>query len=125
MLQPVSDEVVESQVDQPFMFLWSEDWGSDENKVIFETVYGSLSGGGYNLEIAGTRHYDFSDLPLLSPLSPWFGLKGPIDGRRVLEIISQYTVAFFDEQMKGERSVLLEGPNPEYPEVEFIRKAAD
>ena len=79
---------------------------------------------GYSLTIAGTRHYDFSDLPLLSPLSPWLGLKGPIDGRRVLEIISQYSVAFFDAHLKGEENELLYGPSMEYLEVDFeIRNA--
>lgn len=118
-LEPLSDDVIESQVDQPFMFLWSEDWGSDENKVLFGEVYAGLDDVGYSLTIAGTRHYDFSDLPLLSPLSPWFGLKGPIDGRRVLEIVSGYTVAFFDEHLKGEHSELLTGASEEYGEVEF------
>ena len=110
---------MDSHIDQPFMFLWSEDWASEENKVIFEKVNRGLRSEGYSLEIAGTRHYDFSDLPLLSPLSPWFGLKGPIDGRRVLEIISQYTVAFFDAHLKGDGSELLYGPSEAYPEVSF------
>jgi hypothetical protein len=120
-LEPVSDEIIESHIGQPFMFLWSEDWGSDEdeNMGFFKTLYSNLSGGGFSLEIAGTRHYDFSDLPLLSPLSPWFGLKGPIDGRRVLDIINQYAVAFFDAQLKGGGGELLSGPSQEYPEVSF------
>jgi acetyl esterase/lipase len=126
-LEPVSDAVIESHINQPFMFLWSEEWGSDEdeNMGLFDGVFGGLSGGGYSLEIAGTRHYDFSDLPLLSPLSPWFGLKGPIDGRRVLDIISRYAVAFFDSQLKGEGSELLAGPSTEYPEVKFQIKSVD
>jgi pimeloyl-ACP methyl ester carboxylesterase len=118
-LIPVSDEVFESQVDQPFMFLWSEDWSSEENKALFSKVYAGLGSIGYSLTIAGTRHYDFSDLPLLSPLSPWLGLKGPIDGRRVIEIVSRYSVAFFDEHLKGENSELLAGPSQDYAEVDF------
>jgi dienelactone hydrolase len=118
-LVPVSDDVIESQIDQPFMFLWSEDWGSEENKDLFDNVYGDLGDVGYRLTIVGTRHYDFSDLPLLSPLSPWFGLKGPIDGRLVLEIVSAYSVAFFDEHLKGHESELLRGGSAEYSEVEF------
>jgi pimeloyl-ACP methyl ester carboxylesterase len=122
---PVSNEVVESQIDKPFMFLLSEDWGSEENKAISDKLYTGLGDAGYRLTIAGTRHYDFSDLPLLSPLSPWFGLKGPIDGRRVLEIISRYSVAFFDMHLKGERNDLLVGPAKEYPEVDFEITGAD
>ena len=107
------------------MFLWSEDWASDENMDLFETVYKGLTGGGFNLVIAGTRHYDFSDLPLLSPLSPWFGLKGPIDGRRVLEIISDYSVAFFNAQFNGGSDELILEIGQKYPEVEFQSKGID
>jgi hypothetical protein len=121
-LEPVAEAVIDDSVNQPFMFLWSEDWGSDENKALFNDVYEGLNGLGYSLTIAGTRHYDFSDLPLLSPLSPWFGLKGPIDGRRVMEIISAYSVAFFDEQLKGVSSELLVGVSEEYNEVDFEMK---
>ena len=121
-LEPVAEEVIEDSVNQPFMFLWSEDWGSDENKALFNDVYDGLDGLGYSLAIAGTRHYDFSDLPLLSPLSPWLGLKGPIDGRRVMEIISAYSVAFFDEQLKDESSELLVGVSDKFTEVDFEMK---
>ena len=118
-LEPVSLEALDEGLDQPFMFLWSEDWGSDENKGRFQSLYKELQGDAYQLEIEGTRHYDFSDLPLLSPLSPWFGLKGPIDGERVLGIINEYVVAYFDQYLLGIETPLLDGPSSEYPEVEF------
>jgi pimeloyl-ACP methyl ester carboxylesterase len=118
-LMPVSAEALESVMSQPFMFLWSEDWGSDENKDRFNKLYTKWEEDAFNLEIAGTRHYDFSDLPLLSPLSPWIGLKGPIDGQRVLRIINAYAVAYFDAYFKGVDSLLLEGESMEYPEVKF------
>jgi hypothetical protein len=118
-LEPVSVEALDEGLDQPFMFLWSEDWGSDENIRRFQNLYQELRSDAYQLEIEGTRHYDFSDLPLLSPLSPWFGLKGPIDGQRVLRIIDDYVVAYFDMYLLGIDRPLLDGPSSEYPEVEF------
>jgi predicted dienelactone hydrolase len=118
-LEPVSLEALDEGLDQPFMFLWSEGWGSDENKVRFQRLYKELRGDSYQLEIEGTRHYDFSDLPLLSPLSPWFGLKGPIDGERVLGIINEYVVAYFDRYLKDVENDLLNGPSLDYPEVKF------
>jgi pimeloyl-ACP methyl ester carboxylesterase len=118
-LEPVSLDVLDEGLDQPFMFLWSEGWGSDENKGRFQSLYQGLRGDAYQLEIEGTRHYDFSDLPLLSPLSPWFGLKGPIDGERVLGIINEYVVAYFDRYLKNIENDLLNGPSSDYPEVQF------
>jgi pimeloyl-ACP methyl ester carboxylesterase len=121
-LMPVSEEVFDEVLLQPFMFMWSEDWGSDENKERFKDLYAKLGEDSYSLKIAGTSHFDFSDVPLLSPLSPWFGIKGPIDGRRVLKIINDYAVAYFDEYLKGKESSLLEGPSSEYSEVAFEKK---
>ena len=44
---------------------------------------------------------------------------GPIDGYRMVKIINDYTLAFFDKHLKGEMSPLLDGPSPDYPDVEF------
>lgn len=44
---------------------------------------------------------------------------GPIDPSRMAEITTAYTLAFFGKHLKGEASPLLDGPSPEYPEVEF------
>jgi hypothetical protein len=37
----------------------------------------------------------------------------------MLHILNVYTLAFFDEHLKGEDIPLLDGPSPEYPEVAF------
>ena len=58
------------------------------------------------VSIDGTSHYDFADLPLLSPLAPQLGLKGPINGKRVTTIINDYLLSFFDMTLKGETTSL-------------------
>jgi len=50
----------------------------------------------FELTLKGTKQYDFSNLPLLSPLTVNLGLKEPIDGQLVQEIINAETRAFFD-----------------------------
>jgi hypothetical protein len=69
--------------------------------------------------IKGTSHYDFSDLPALSPLAPQLGLKGPLNGQRVLQIVNDYSLAFFDWALKGKPTTLLKGPSTSFPELEF------
>jgi hypothetical protein len=59
--------------------------------------------------IKGTSHYDFTDLPALSPLASQMGLKGPLNGRRVIKIVNDYSLAFFDWALKGKPTTLLEG----------------
>jgi pimeloyl-ACP methyl ester carboxylesterase len=118
-LVPVSDEVVADGLEQPFLFMRSESWATAENDDLLGQVYGGLENGGYLLTIQGTTHYDFSDLPLLSPLASALGLKGPIDGRRVLRIINDYTLAFFDRHLKNQDASLLDASSPDHPEVLF------
>ena len=62
---------------------------------------------------------DFSDAPLLSPLTSWLGVTGPIDAQRAHSIINAYSLAFFDRHLKGRPARLLDGPVRQYPEVLF------
>jgi pimeloyl-ACP methyl ester carboxylesterase len=42
-----------------------------------------------------------------------------VDGARGTQIIDAYVIAFFDRYLKGEEAPLLDGPSPDYPEVEI------
>jgi hypothetical protein len=69
------------------------------------------------ISIHGTTHYDFSDLPLLSPLAPQLGLKGPISGKRVTVILNDYLLSFFNATLRGLPTDLFEDENQKYNEV--------
>jgi hypothetical protein len=62
-------------------------------------------------------------LPLLTPLAPMLGLKGPIEGYRGMQIITDYLTAFFDQALKGQPSPLLAGSSTSYPEVTFEKRS--
>ena len=68
----------------------------------------------YAATIAGTDHGDFSDLALFYPRP-----EGRLDPRRGHEIINDYTLAFFDQYLRGKPSTLLTESAPKYPEVTF------
>jgi dienelactone hydrolase len=72
--------------------------------------------GGYNLTLLGSTHINFSDYPLRSRLDR--GGKISID--RAMKIINEYTVAFFDRELKGKYSALLarQSGSP-FPEAVF------
>ena len=118
-MKPVSEDVIAGGVNQPFAFFFSGTWSSNTNDSIFARFYENIKQHPPVMTIADTAHYDFSDLPLLSPIAPQLGLKGPLDGQRVVEIVNAYTVAFFDMALKGEGSTLFDWESPEYPEVNF------
>lgn len=118
-LEPVPETIIPGPLKQPFMFMRSELWGSAKNQARLDQLYRQMAGPGYRLTILGTNHFDFTLLPLLSPLTPALGLKGPLASDRTLQIITDYLVAFFDKHLKHISTPLLDGPAPNYPEVRF------
>lgn len=123
-LRPVSDAVLERGVAQPAFFMFSQSWAGDldslNNRQFRQLMANTRQAAGV-ISIAGTTHYDFSDLPLLSPLAPRLGLKGPIRGGRVTVIINDYLRSFFDAALKGVGTDLFDSRNQKYNEVEFIQ----
>jgi predicted dienelactone hydrolase len=93
---PVSDENLETGSPSPALFLMSELWPKPKN-VSRIAKFMKNSKQATWLTILGTGHYDFSDLPFLSPLTYQLGLSGPIDSTRGQQIVTQTTLSFFDQ----------------------------
>ena len=124
-MTPVSQEVQDRGLTQPFLFLFSQEWSDitdSKNNRLFDAFLPKVSQPIGVLTILGTKHYDFSDLPLLSPLAPQLGLKGPINGKRVVRIINDYLVAYFNQELKGISSPIPFGSSDEYPELRWQNK---
>ena len=117
-IQPVSESFLHDYP-KALMLLSAPQWLGPENAARGMVLYRERADEGHLLTMAGAEHFDFTDIPLLSPLAPVLGLSGEIDGRRALEIINAYTVAFFDHTLKGETAPLLEADSPDYPEISF------
>ena len=118
-LLPVQDQVLEDGLSQPFLVLFSESWASETNLAFFNTLSDGYPGDLTALTILGASHYDFSDLPQISPLSPYLGFKGPIDGDRMVSIVNSYSVDFFNAQLRGRTAALEYEGSSRYPEVVF------
>lgn len=124
-MRPVSTDVLEHGISQPAFYLFSQVWADDVdslNNAQFKPFYensNSVLGAVY---IEGTAHYDFSDLPLLSPLAPQLGLKGPINGKRVILIVNDYLLSFFDMTLKQSPSDLFDLTKQKYDEVELMQE---
>lgn len=118
-IEPVSERIVAGGFDRPLLLMAAPEWLGAENRRRGTLLFENRNAGGYLLTVAGTEHFNFTDIPLLSPLTSLMGLSGPIDGRRGLTIINRYSVAFFDQALKEQPSSLLDGPSPAFPEVAF------
>ena len=121
-IRPVSIEVLENGVSQPAFFMFSQGWADDldsRNNQLFNEVIPKVSKSLGVVSIDGTTHTDFTDIPLLSPLAPLVGLKGPINGKRVVAIVNDYLLSFFDTTLKDEPTHLFDNQINKYQEVRF------
>jgi predicted dienelactone hydrolase len=121
-MTPVSQEVQERGLNQPFLFFFSQSWRDStdsKNNLLFNAFLPNIPKSVGVTTIIGTRHYDFTDIPLLSPLAPQLGLKGPINGKRVVKILNDYLVAYFDQELKGIPSPIPFGDSGDYPELRW------
>jgi len=118
-LRGVSPAVLDGGFAQPSLFLFSEQYTDDttsRNNELFTRFRPHARGSRGTFFIRGTGHYDFSDLPRLSPLAHLIGLKGPIRAARMTAILDDYLAGFFDATLRGIRSDLIDGART-YPEV--------
>jgi predicted dienelactone hydrolase len=117
-LRPTPDDIVTNPPTQPFMFISTPAWIGEENTAQGRRIFQAMPNQATLVTIAGADHYDFSDLPLFSPLTHRLGLTGTIDGRLMTEILNRYVLAFFDSTLRGQASELLQA-SP-YAEVKVV-----
>lgn len=139
----LSPSLTQPAIQQPLMLINAERTYDDSligqtlrpaDLFLRQTLYQQAGGAAYNLTVGGTEHSNFSDRSLLFPLASIyspdrlgragafsFGLTdvGPIDGDRAIALTNEYTVAFFEEHLRGMPVPLLDGPSTLFPEVLF------
>jgi hypothetical protein len=119
--EPLPADILARPLPQPFMFMQSETqmWEMD-NLGRLDQLYQNVHAPAYHLKLAGVLHDDFSDYPLLTPLSaPLMHERGTLNGKRTVYVINSYMLAFFDQYLKDQPSPLLAGPSGDFPEVKF------
>jgi predicted dienelactone hydrolase len=128
-VEPVSDAVLDG-LPAPFMLIQADRWVSesgDANSSRARAVYEAGLTDSYLLIITGAAHYDFTDLPLFSPLTPQLGLSSDIPSRYMATLLNDYVLAFFNRYLQGKNSNLLIGGTTipagsrqaAYPEITF------
>ena len=130
---PLYGEVGRHTITQPFLFLGEDlavttaeekshmSYGQRRDIEMDEDDYArqlpSLQRpGGYQMVIKGTTHSSFQDEMLYSPLHR-ISNGGAIAPARMIEILRAYTLAFFDQTMRGIHSPLLDLPASPFAEV--------
>jgi len=103
-IQPVDDAIVSAGLQAPVLFLSAPDWLGEDNRGRGASLYANSGETARLITIPGTTHFDFTDIPHLSPLAAHIGLSGEADTGEVTAIINDTTCAFFDWHLKGEHA---------------------
>ena len=82
-------------------------------------AYDGVTAAAYFVEVPGTFHSNFTDVPNWSPLMSRLGVAGPIDGDRAHAIVNAFGVAFFDRHLKGHSLESLTRAVAEYRDAHF------
>ena len=116
-IEPLPEATINQSLSQPSMFLNSDEWLGSENQKIGKTLIEHQDQESYQVTIAGMGHNNFSDIPLITPIASKIGLAGPIDGARGIQIINEYSLAFFNRYLKESVSPIIEEIGKQYPEA--------
>jgi hypothetical protein len=97
-----------------------------EGNTLNDAVYGRSTSDRFRVEIAGARHWNFSDASLVAPFLTVEGLLGRIDGSRMEAVLNVYTLAFFDRYLRdGRWPLLFSAPSSAgFPEVVLSSRLA-
>lgn len=90
------DRTLAISATKPAMFLRSAEWDDLANDAILRGIAERSEATTYWIGIDGSGHNDFLMFPFFSPLADEMGLRGPIGAGRIVPIINQYLIGFFD-----------------------------
>jgi hypothetical protein len=116
-------------LDRPFM-LFSSGTHNRNDDGSWRTLWSHLTGYHVDIQLHGAAHLSFSDNEALVPeYAKLLGISpaqlqaqyGTINPNRAIQIQRVYIAAFFDQELRGKHSTLLDGANKAYPEIGFVR----
>jgi len=123
--------VVEQGLSRPFILFGHENkTRAVESDYTWAAIWPKLTGWKREFELKGSQHYSFSDVPNFASLlglsgnssEPLRDIIGTIDHLRALDIMTDYTVAFFNKFLRGldTGDSLLDGTSCKYFEVSIV-----
>ena len=119
-VEPLPDNVIRQSPTRPALYMRSDPWRGTENDAILRGLAGRSEESTYWLGVEGAHHSDFVSTPLLTPFGSQLGLKGPIPAGRIIPIVDNYLLGFFDVFLLGTGPAALENVTFDEVSVELI-----
>jgi predicted dienelactone hydrolase len=121
-LVPYNRAMPANGLTQPTLNMFSESWVREPNLSLANQLWQNQPASSQRMTILGTKHYDFSDISLYSPLGTALALKGPISAKREINLFNDFLIGFFEKHLVDNQSTRLDQAIQEYQEVEFEQK---
>jgi len=118
-LVPYNRELPTKGVSQPTLLVFSEAWKNERNIPLLHSFWEAQPTGTARMTIHDTKHFDFTDIPLYSPLAALLGFKGPIPVQQEIPLLNDFLTGFFDLNLVNPNSNLLSNAVENYPGNNF------
>lgn len=115
-VESLPDRVLATTATRPMLFLRSDPWRGVTNDAVLRGVADRSQTLTYWVDVLGADHADLIATPLFSPVADRLGMRGPIDGRRMVGITHRYLTGFFDRFLLDTGSAALD--TADFPEVD-------
>lgn len=114
-VEPLTEADLQITMTRPALYMRSDEWIDTDNDALLRGIAARGAGVTYLIGVAGTTSNDFTVTPLLSPFATQFGLRGDIPSGRVINIVDNYLLGFFDVYLLGTGPAALDSVT--FPEV--------
>ena len=111
-MNPIPPNVIRDGIKQPFLYMGRPSWVDSDypsSPSIAETMHKNNRGPSHHITIKNTRHLNFCDAPLFTPIGKYLVEIGDINRKRSVELVNQLSLEFFDKYLRQKPSALLSG----------------
>ena len=119
-VENLPDAVLANTAVRPMLLMRSDPWRDTPNDAVLRGIVARSDAITYWVDVRGADTSDFLATPVISPAMARLGLRGPIDGNRVMIINRRFLAGFFDRFLLGTGTAALDTADFTEVDVEII-----